>query len=317
MRGRAAKSRRVAILMGGLSAEREVSLKTGGAVQEALRKRGYKGVALDVGRDIAGSLRRHRAEIAFIALHGRGGEDGTIQGLLQSMGIPFTGSGVLSSALAMDKKHTKWVFRAHRLPTAPFLILREGIPSCQRWPFPRLRPPVVVKPTCEGSTIGVHLVRRVRELAPALKSAFRYGSEVMLERYVPGRELTVGVLGGKALPVVEILAPGGFYDYRAKYRRSSTRYLVPAPLDRRTSRRLQKLAVSAHEALECSGATRVDFRLSREGRPYLLEVNTIPGMTATSLLPKAAAEAGMSFEELVEWILLDALAPTKERNGSA
>jgi D-alanine-D-alanine ligase len=313
VRKRTAKGRRVGILMGGLSAEREVSLKTGSAVHEALRRRGYKGITLDVGRDIARDLRRRRIEIAFIALHGRGGEDGTIQGLLQSMGIPFTGSGVLSSALAMDKKHTKWVFRAHRLPTAPFLILREGVSSCRRWPFPHLRPPVVVKPTCEGSTIGVRLVKRVGDLAPALKSAFRYGSEVMLERYLPGRELTVGVLGGKALPVVEVLAPGGFYDYRAKYRRSSTRYLVPAPLDNRTSRRLQKMAASAHGALDCSGATRVDFRLSREGRPFLLEVNTIPGMTATSLLPKAAGEAGMSFEELVEWILLDALAPKKER----
>ena len=297
---------RVGVLMGGLSAEREVSLKTGGAIAGALKGKGYRTVNLDVGRDIAVQMRRQAIEIAFVALHGRGGEDGAIQGLLETMEIPYTGSGILSSALAMDKKYSKWIFRTHRLPTAPFIVLAEPPPPSRHWPFPQLRPPVVVKPTCEGSTIGISLVKKPVDLAPALKSAFRCGSEVMVEKYVPGRELTVGVLAGRPLPVVEIVAPGGFYDYRAKYRSSSTRYLVPAPLDGRRARRLQEMAVKAHGALDCRGATRVDFRLTPEGRPYILEVNTIPGMTATSLLPKAAAEAGISFEGLVEKILLEA-----------
>jgi D-alanine-D-alanine ligase len=307
--------RRIGVLMGGLSAERDVSLATGRAVVKALRRKGYRAASLDVGRDVAARLGRRRVEIAFIALHGKGGEDGAIQGLLESLGIPCTGSGVLSSALAMDKKYSKWLFKVHRLPTAPFLVLREGVPEGRRWPFPGLRPPVVVKPTCEGSTIGVGLVKKVKELSPALKAAFRCGREVMVEQYIPGRELTVGVLGGEALPVIEVVAPSGFYDYRAKYRSTSTRYLVPAPLESRLARRLQAMALAAHRALGCSGATRVDFRLQPDGKPFLLEVNTVPGMTETSLLPKAAQAAGISFEDLVEWILLDAAAPGREGGG--
>jgi D-alanine-D-alanine ligase len=300
--------------MGGLSAEREVSLKTGGAVMEALRRRGYRPLAIDVGLDIARDLRRRRVDIAFVALHGRGGEDGSIQGLLESTNIPYTGSGVLASALAMDKKHSKMIFSALRLPTAPFTVLRDAVEG-RKWPFPKLRPPVVIKPTREGSTIGISLVRKLRELPPALTEAFRYGDQVMVEKYIPGRELTVGVLGDRALPVVEVRAEGGFYDYQAKYSSTTTRYLVPAPLNPRLGGRLRKMAVAAHQALDCRGATRVDFRLSPEGKPYILEVNTIPGMTPTSLLPKAALEEGLEFEDLVEWILCDALAGEKAGGG--
>jgi D-alanine-D-alanine ligase len=307
--------RRVGVLMGGLSAERDVSLATGRAVVDALRRKGYRAASLDAGRDVAAQLGRRRVEIAFIALHGKGGEDGAIQGLLETAGIPYTGSGVLSSALAMDKKYSKWLFKTHRLPTAPFLVLRGGVPEGRRWPFPGLRPPVVVKPTCEGSTIGVRLVKKVKELSPALRAAFRFGREVMVEQYIPGRELTVGVLGEEALPVIEVVAPKGFYDYRAKYRSTSTRYLVPAPLESRLASRLQAMALAAHGALGCSGATRVDFRLQPDGKPFLLEVNTVPGMTETSLLPKAAQAAGVSFEDLVEWILLDAAARGREGGG--
>ncbi len=302
--------RRVGVLMGGLSAEREVSLKTGGAVMEALRRRGYRPLAIDVGRDIARDLSRRRIGIAFVALHGRGGEDGSIQGLLESMNVPYTGSGVLASALAMDKKYSKLIFANRRLPTAPFTVLRDVVGG-RKWPFPGLRPPVVVKPTREGSTIGISLVKRLRDLPPALTEAFRYGSEVMVEKYIPGRELTVGVLGDRALPVVEVRAAGGFYDYQAKYGSTTTRYLVPAPLPVRLSGRLRKMAVAAHRVLDCRGATRVDFRLSPEGKPFILEVNTIPGMTPTSLLPKAAREDGIEFDELVEWILCDAVAGEK------
>lgn len=299
------REKRIGVLMGGLSAEREVSLKTGGAILKALRKRGYRAGKVDVGRDIARDLRRRRIEIAFVALHGRGGEDGTIQGLLESMTIPYTGSGVLASAMAMDKKISKWIFASQGLPTAPFTVLSEKPPSGGRWPISGLKPPVVVKPTCEGSTIGVSLVKKAGDLRAALNRAFRCGPEVMVEAYIPGRELTVGVLGDRALPVVEISAAGGFYDYKAKYDSGTTVYEVPASLPASLAARLQKMAVKAHAALGCRGGTRVDFRLTPEKRPFMLEVNTIPGMTETSLLPKAAREAGMEFEDLVEWILLE------------
>ena len=301
------RTRKVGVLMGGLSAEREVSLSTGGAALKALKRSGYRAVPVDVGRDIASALHRRRIEVAFIALHGRGGEDGTIQGLLESMGIPYTGSGVLGSALAMDKKLSKWVFSSQRLRTPDFAVLKKSDIPSRGWPWRSLRPPVVVKPTREGSTIGIGLVRKVGELRPALKKAFRHGEEVMVERYVPGRELTVGVLGEQALPVIEIKPQGGFYDYQAKYGSTTTRYLVPAPLRAAAGRRLQEMAVKAQTALGCSGATRVDFRLDPRGRAWLLEVNTIPGMTETSLLPKAAQEAGMGFDGLVEWILEEAV----------
>ena len=301
------KKMNVAVLMGGLSAEREVSLKTGSAIAGALKDRGYRVVPLDVTREVARDLRRHHIAAAVVALHGRGGEDGTMQGLLETMGIPYTGSGVLASALAMDKKHSKWIFTRNRLPHAPFTVLTSEVLSQKLWPCGALTPPLVVKPTWEGSTIGISVVRKKGDLQKALKGAFRYGDEVLVEEYIAGREMTVGVLGDRPLPVVEIVAAGGFYDYRAKYRSGTTKYLVPARLEKRMVRRLQRIALAANGALGCQGASRVDFRLRRDGRPYLLEVNTIPGMTETSLLPKAAAADGMGFGELVEWILLDGI----------
>jgi len=304
----------VAVLMGGLSAERDVSLKTGAAIASALKRKGYRVAPIDVGREVARDLRRRRIGCAFIALHGRGGEDGTMQGLLETMGIPYTGSGVLSSALAMDKKHTKWAFTRNRLPHAPYKVLARGAVPEKGWPCAGLAPPLVVKPTTEGSTIGISIVKKKTALGSALKEAFLYGDEALVEQYIPGRELTVAILGDRPLPVIEIVAAGGFYDYRAKYRSGTTEYLVPAPLESATARRLQKIALAAHRCLSCRGATRVDFRLRRDGRPFLLEVNTIPGMTETSLLPKAAAAEGIDFEELVEWILLDCL-DGKKREG--
>jgi D-alanine-D-alanine ligase len=308
------KEKKVGVLMGGRSAERVISLQTGEAVLQALRRRGYRPQAIDVGWEIARDLRRRRIEAAFVALHGRGGEDGTIQGLLEAMGIAYTGSGVLASALAMNKKYSKWIFCERRLPTPPFTVLGEGDAASATWPLPRLRPPLVVKPASEGSTLGVSLVRRKRELRPALRSAFRFGPEVLVEEYVPGRELTVGILGNEPLPVIEVVPRGGFYDYRAKYQGGLTEYLVPAPLSLQAVRRVQKLALDAHRALGCRGATRVDLRLSDRGRPCLLEVNTIPGMTMTSLLPKAARETGIEFDDLVERILLMAF---EEPGGKA
>jgi D-alanine-D-alanine ligase len=291
----------VGVLMGGRSAERDVSLRTGAAILAALRRSGNRAVGIDAGRDLPQVLARRKVSVAFIALHGRGGEDGTVQGLLECLGIPYTGSGVLASALAMDKKQSKWIFRAHGLPTPDFEVVVRGVRGA--WPLERLETPVVVKPVCEGSTVGMSVVRSRGALPKALKTAFRYDPEVLVEAFVPGRDLTVGVLGDTVLPAVEMRPRGGFYSYRAKYTAGATEYLVPAPLTSRQAARTQDLALAAHRALGCRGAARVDFRLDERGRPLLLEVNTIPGMTETSLLPKAAGAAGIPFDELVGRIL--------------
>lgn len=299
--------------MGGLSAEREVSLRTGAAILAALLRCGHRAVGVDAGSDLPRVLARRKVSVAFIALHGRGGEDGTVQGLLECLGIPYTGSGVLASALAMDKKQSKWIFRAHGLPTPDFEVLVGGTRGV--WPLERLEAPVVVKPVCEGSTVGMSVVRTRGALAKALTTALRYDPEVLVEAFVPGRDLTVGVLGDQALSVVEMRPRGGFYSYRAKYTSGATEYLVPAPLTDRQTARTRELALAAHRSLGCRGASRVDFRLDERGRPQLLEVNTIPGMTATSLLPKSAAAAGVGFDELVTRILAEARLDTSVRRA--
>jgi D-alanine-D-alanine ligase len=301
----------VGVLMGGASAEREVSLRTGEAILAALRRLGHAAVGIDAGADLPQQLARRKVSVAFIALHGRGGEDGTVQGLLECLGIPYTGSGVLASALAMDKKQSKWIFQAHGLPTPQFEVVAAGARGA--WPLARLAPPVVVKPVCEGSSVGVSEVRTRGALARALKAAFRYDPEALVEAYVPGRDLTVGVLDDLALAVVEMRPHSGFYDYRNKYKTGRTEYLVPAPLTARQTARTQELALAAHRALGCRGASRVDFRLDERGRPQLIEVNTIPGMTATSLLPKSAEAMGIGFDELVARILADARLDTAAR----
>jgi D-alanine-D-alanine ligase len=290
--------------MGGRSAEREVSLRTGAAVLAALGRLGERAVAIDAGGDLPRDLARRRVDVAFIALHGRGGEDGTVQGLLECLGIPYTGSGVLASALAMDKKQSKLVFRAHGLPTPEFEVFVRGARGGRR--LERLAPPVVVKPTNEGSSVGMTVVKESRLLAPALAKAFRYDPEAIAEQFLPGREFTVGVLDGETFPVVEVRPHSGVYDYNSKYKAGKTDYFAPAPIGDRLAARLRALAAATHAALGCRGASRVDFRLDGRGRPFVLEVNTIPGMTETSLLPKAAAAAGIRFDELVARILRSA-----------
>ena len=307
----------VGVLMGGRSAEREVSLRTGAAILAALHRGGHRAIGIDAGKDLPQMLARRKVSVAFIALHGRGGEDGTVQGLLECLGIPYTGSGVLASALAMDKKQSKWIFRALGLPTPQFEVFTRAAGGPRQ--LERLAPPVVVKPVCEGSSVGMSVVEDPGALAPALAKAFRYDPEAIVEAFVPGRDLTVGVLGSETLPVVEMRPRGGFYSYSAKYKKGQTEYLVPAPLTARQAARTQELALAAHRALGCRGASRVDFRLDERGRPLLLEVNTIPGMTETSLLPKAASAAGIGFDELVARILaearLDAAAQSRARGG--
>jgi D-alanine-D-alanine ligase len=239
--------------------------------------------------------------VAFIALHGRFGEDGTVQGLLEILDIPYTGSGVLASSMAMDKVTTKKILLYHELPTPGFRVFRRGgdldglFQECRHFPL-------VVKPAREGSTIGISIVRSKKELAAGVNTALEHDDLILIEDFIQGAEVTVGVLAGEPLPVIQVVPKGGFYDYHAKYTVGQTEYLLPASIEESLQRRLQQAAVDAYRALGCDGAARIDFMV-REREFYCLEVNTIPGMTETSLLPKAARHAGISFTELVLRIL--------------
>ncbi len=284
--------------MGGVSSEREISLKSGQAVFQALKKKRYDAVCIDTTKGPGALLKRHKVDIAFISLHGRHGEDGAIQGLLEVMEIPYTGSGVRASAVAMDKIMTKELLTYHGVPTPSFEVV-----AGKKMGRTRLHLPVVVKPAEQGSTIGITRVGKRKEFEPAVRLAKRFNDRVLVEEYVCGREVTVGILDDIALPVVEVRPMNGFYDYRAKYTSGQTEYLVPAPISKRVAKKVQKTAITAHQLLGCRGVSRVDLILDEKGIPYVLEVNTIPGMTETSLLPKAAKEAGISFEDLVERIL--------------
>ncbi len=302
--------KKVAVLLGGLSAEREVSLKTGDACANALKSLGYDVAAIDMGLDIAQVLEREKPDAAFIALHGRYGEDGTIQGVLEILGIPYTGSGVLASALALDKIMSKKMFRYEGIPVAPDVpcYVREYTESPDK-SVERIENevglPVVIKPSREGSTIGCTIVTEKGELKSALAAGFECDDEVLAEQFVEGRLLTVGLVGSKprALPIVEVIAKKGFYDYESKYTTGMTEYVCPADIDTDTTRDLQDLAVKVHKSLCCADISRVDIILAHDGKEYVLEINTLPGMTETSLVPKAAKAAGIEFPELVETIL--------------
>ena len=305
---------RIGVLMGGQSSERDISLKTGAAVHQSLIRRGYDAVAIDVTNRLPQDLQAHKIAIAFLALHGPGGEDGTIQGFLDTLGIPYTGSGVQASAVGMHKEITKTLLAAHDIPVPPGTVISRGeTPSLVKiLKETQLKLPVVVKPASQGSTIGVTIVRHRNQWKDALILAHRYDSEAMVEGYIPGHEATVSILGKanievQVLPAVEIVAPGGFYDFSAKYQKGKTQYLCPAPLPTKVLRHISELASRTYKVLGCEGAARVDFRITSRGRPYVLEINTVPGMTETSLLPMAAARAGIDYDSLVEWILQSAL----------
>lgn len=298
------KTRKIGVLMGGLSAEREVSLKSGAAVHQALLARGYDAVAIDVGRDAAQVLAREGVELAFICLHGRLGEDGAVQGLLEVMGIPYTGSGVLASALAMNKIFAKTVFAASGLTVAPYQVLRRGEtldPAALGFPLP-----VVVKPSQEGSSVGVSIVKDEAEIEAALAEALRYDQEALVERFVKGREIQVGILEDRAIGAIEIVPKKEFYDFEAKYTDGMAEHILPAPLPAPLYQQVLREGERAHAALGCSGYSRVDFLVTEQGECFLLEVNTLPGMTALSLLPEIAGGAGIGFAELVERIAASA-----------
>lgn len=298
------QGKRIAVLMGGLSAEREISLRTGGAVLRALRERGLDAVGLDAGRDLPVRLAELGADVAFIALHGRYGEDGTVQGLLELLQIPYTGSGVLASSVAMNKLVTKQILLHHGVTTPAFAVYHRG-DDMAAFVATQTGYPLVSKPAREGSTIGVSIVKDADGLRSGLDEALRHDDLVLVEAFIAGAEVTVGVLGDQSLPVIQVVPKGGFYDFQSKYTPGQTEYLLPAPLPMDVTRKLQAAAVTACRALGCRGAARVDF-IVRGDEQFCLEVNTIPGMTETSLLPKAAGAAGISFSELVLRILGDA-----------
>lgn len=296
---------RVAVLLGGSSSERPVSLKSGGAVLKNLDPERYEALPLDPSRDLVRLIEEApRLDVALVMLHGRGGEDGSVQGLLDLLGVPYQCTGVLGCALAMDKPMSKDCYRLARLPVAPDLVLRRGQFQPAALVLAELGLPVVVKPAREGSSFGITVVRQEADLAPALEAAFTLDAVVLVEQFLPGREVTSAVLGNdqlQALPLVEII-PGdryAFFDYEAKYTPGASREVCPAPLDEATTRRVQELGIKAHQALGLKGYSRSDFILTTDG-PVLLETNTIPGMTETSLLPQAAAAAGLDFPALVD-----------------
>jgi D-alanine-D-alanine ligase len=311
----------VAVLKGGRSLERQVSLKSGARVEEALERLGHRAVAIDVGPDLLSRLAQVSPDVAFVALHGRDGEDGTVQELLEIAGIPFTGSGVSACIRASDKVLAKYAMRDAGIPTPDFFAFNEtafrGLGAGQALPTieERLDFPIVVKPSSQGSALGIKFARTADDLPAALVAAFSYDTKVLLERHIEGRDLAVAVLdadggGPRALPIVEAIPQEEtFYDFESRYEIGRTRFVCPAELDEPTERRAGELAIGVYRLLGCSSFARVDLMLDAAGGElFVLEVNVIPGLTDTSLLPQAAEAAGIEFDELIEQILERALA---------
>jgi D-alanine-D-alanine ligase len=300
----------VAVLMGGLSAEREVSLNSGKACADALESAGYRVTRIDAGRDLAAQLAPVKAEVCFNALHGRWGEDGCVQGVLELLAVPYTHSGVLASAVAMHKERAKEVMRAAGVPVVDGRVVRRA-EAAKTHVLPR---PYVLKPVAEGSSVGVFIVREDHRHPPQELNdpGWAFGEDLLAERFIPGRELTCAVMGDKPLGVIEIVPAEtlGFYNYESKYVVGGSRHLLPAPLSPNIYELVQKLTLMAHKALGCRGVSRADFRFDDtpegSGQLYCLEVNTQPGMTQTSLVPELAAHAGFSFPELVSWMVEEA-----------
>jgi D-alanine-D-alanine ligase len=301
---------KVAVLMGGRSAEREVSLKSGQAVLAALQRRQVDARAIDVGHDVLQQLERGAYQRVFIALHGTGGEDGTMQGALEMLGLPYTGSGVLGSALAMDKIRSKQVWLARGLPTPPFAVLEPESDIDEI--VAQVGLPLIVKPVRQGSSIGMTKVEQQAQLRDAWQEATHYDAHVMVERWISGAEYTVSILQDQPLPAIRLETPRVFYDYAAKYQANDTHYICPCGLDKEAEQGLQDLAMQAFQALGCHGWGRVDLMCDAQGAPWLLEANTIPGMTDHSLVPMAARQAGIDFDELV-WRILETTMATGDK----
>ncbi|MFD2111659.1 D-alanine--D-alanine ligase [Thiorhodococcus fuscus] len=299
--GSAARFGKVAVLLGGTAAEREISLKSGQAVLDALLRSGVDAHPLDPDGEVLSRLRAGAYDRAFIVLHGRGGEDGQIQGALETIGLPYTGAGVLGSALGMDKYRCKLLWAGRGLPTADFVLLRgaDDLPAAAELGFP-----LMIKPVHEGSSIGMARVECREALEQAWRNAAEFDALVLAERWIQGAEYTCAILGHEALPLIRLETPHAFYDFEAKYRADSTLYHCPCGLPEGEEARLRQLALDAFDAVGASGWGRVDFMVDADGRPFLLEINTVPGMTDHSLVPMAARVAGIDFDTLV-WRILE------------
>lgn len=296
---------KVGVLAGGPSSEREISLRSGKAVHQALVRDGVDAVLVELWDDLHAAISANRFDAAFIALHGRYGEDGTVQRQLEDAGIPYTGSGPVASRLALDKAAAKHLFVQHCIPTPQYMIYEQGVTRMAD--ILTVGMPLVVKPQFEGSSMGLGIVKDAGELPAAVERALAYDRYLVIEEFIEGRELTVGILDDEPLPVVEIVPKERVYDYHAKYRDPDTRYRAPAPLGRETAGRARELARRAHRSLGCRSFSRVDMLLDASGELFVLEVNTIPGMTERSLLPKAAAVAGYDFSALCRKLIENAL----------
>ncbi|NOZ23228.1 MAG: D-alanine--D-alanine ligase [Planctomycetes bacterium] len=295
---------RVAVLMGGMSSEREVSLMSGRAIENALRAAGYEVRGVDVTDRELSTLNGYMPDVAFVALHGYFGEDGGVQTVLERKGIPYTGSGVEASKLAMNKVASKEAFIEHGIPTPDYCAVTKGCTQEKRAAcIEGLGLPVVLKPVAEGSSVGVAIVKEMSSLSAALEDCFQYADHLLVERYIQGREITIGVLGNEALPVIELRTKREFYDYQAKYVDDDTEYITAPDLGEGCTERVQATALRAHNVLGCRGFSRVDMMVDREGKEFVIEINTIPGFTSHSLLPKAAAAVGIDFPRLCDRIL--------------
>lgn len=311
------KNQVVAVVMGGPSAEREVSLNTGAAIANALREYGYTNVVeIDLDpRNFGKQLAESKAEVVFNAVHGLYGEDGRLQTLLEIREMPYTGSGMIASVSCMDKVITKRMLRDAGISTPACLIVNKKESGIKEKIMQRFSLPVVIKPASQGSSIGVEIVKEENQLDEALANAFKYSRDILVEEFIGGKELTVSMMqkDGEvvALPVIHIAPHSGMYDYHSKYTKGATEYICPADLDEETTKKVQEISKQAYEVLDCSGVARADVMLDEAGNGYVLEINTVPGMTATSLVPKAAAAAGISFPELCNIILQSASVNNK------
>lgn len=304
------KEKKIVVLMGGPSSEREVSLNTGKAILQALKNKDYNAVGLEIEpKRLFDQLKECKCDIVFNAIHGKYGEDGYLQGALELLQIPYTGSGVLANALAMDKVVSKRLFLAGNVSTPRFTVYEEDDLSqdITKEILKDYSLPVVIKASTQGSSIGVSIVENIDDLKKAIEDSFKYSDHILVEEFIQGRELTVAVWGDKeksALPIIEIVPHSGKYDYQSKYTKGATDYIVPAKIENNLTEKIQAMALKAFKLLGCKGIARVDVMLGTDDVPYVLEVNTVPGMTETSLVPKAAKAVGISFEELCEKLLL-------------
>lgn len=318
-------TKKIGILMGGISSERDISMRSGLAVYQALQELGYNSVPIDASKDVVNTLKKEKIKLVFLALHGGIGENGAIQGMLEVLGLPYTGSGIMASAIAMDKEASKKIFSYHGLPVPPFVVVQRppagkarhsAKDSKTQTESPELKTgfdmPWVVKPAEEGSSVGISIVKDENSLAGALDKAFQLGRRAIIEKFIEGQEVHIGMLGSRVLGGVEVKPSLEFYNYEAKYTSGLTEYIIPPGIDEAIYEKAKDTALKAHTALCCSGATRVDLKIDAQGIPYVLEVNTLPGMTGTSLLPKIAQSAGISFKDLIEEIIRIAVKEAKE-----